>query len=261
MLFMLRKYFILGALFLLFSGAMAQKLESNKCLAQSKNKVDGIVGNNKNVILTPSNDVVILDGKLDDPLWKNAVKLSPFRVLGNVSQTTSVDNEVMIAIKGDALYIAYRLEEPNIKAMKTSKKSSLAIYADDCVETFISTDKKRYAHFIVNAAAIKYGMEKKTSAKTSTICYFADKSEYKGNWEARAWCGDNEWTVEIRIKLSDLVHKKKIGGEQQIFVNFTRHRTQGKEPNQTLVAVPGKKYLMLNDFMPITLKLPIIDQQ
>ena len=224
------------------------------------------VGANKNIVLTPNQAEFKLDGKLNDSLWKNAPKLSPFRVLGNVSQNSSVNNVVMLAIKDGYLYIAYRLEEPNIKGMKFATaanvkemQDTIGIYADDCVETFISTDQKSYTHLLVNPASIKHWAQNNIG-KQSVTWYPTDKSNYTGDWEAQAAIDSKEWTVEMRIKLSSLFGKN-VGGEQKLFVNFTRHRTQGKEPNQTWAPLAGKWYSAPKEFAPITLKLPAINKQ
>ncbi len=224
------------------------------------------VGNKKNIVLIPSQAEFKLDGKLNDPLWENAVKLSPFRVLGNISHNTSVQNEVMLAIKDGYLYVAYRVEEPDIKGMKVSNvanvremQDTIGIYADDCVETFISTDQKSVTHLLVNPASIKH-WEQKNIGQTSVTWYPTDKSDYTGDWEAQAAVGSKEWTVEMRIKLSSLFGKQ-VGGKQKLFVNFTRHRTQGKEVNQTWVPLSGKWYSVPKEFAPITLQLPPVSKQ
>ncbi len=223
------------------------------------------VGEQKDIVLKPSQATIKIDGKLNDSLWKDARKLSPFRVLGNVSRRTSVKNEVLLAVKDGSLYIAYRAEEPNIKGMKVSTaanvkemQDTIGIYADDCVETFISTDQKSSTHLLVNPASIKH-WEQKNIGKPSVTWYPTAKSNYTGDWEAKAAIGSKEWTVEMRIKLSSLFGKN-IGGEQKLFVNFTRHRTQGKEPNQTWAPLSGKWYAVPDEFAPITLKLPAVKQ-
>jgi hypothetical protein len=221
----------------------------------------GKVGANKDIVLTPNQAAVEIDGKLNDPLWINAIKLSPFRVLGNVSQNSSVKNEVMLAVKAGYLYVAYRAEEPNIKGMKVATvanvkemQDTIGIYADDCVETFISTDQKSYTHLLVNPASIKHWAQNNIG-KSSVTWYPTDKSNYTGDWEAKATIGSKEWTVEKRIKLSSLFGKN-VGGEQKLFVNFVRHRTQGKESNLTWAPLTGKRNAVPKEFVPITLNLP-----
>jgi hypothetical protein len=107
------------------------------------------VDTNKATVLTPNRAAVEIDGKQNDTLCKNAPKLSPFQVLGNVSRNSSINNEVMLTIKAGYLYIAYRTEEPNIKEMKFPTAANVkvmqdttSIYADECVETFISNEQK-----------------------------------------------------------------------------------------------------------------------
>ena len=221
------------------------------------------LGEKKDIVLTPSNSSVTLDGKLDDPLWKDAVKLSPFHVLGDVMHQSTLKNEVLLAVKDGYLYIGYRLEEPNpagIKAIRPADaaalENTLGIYADDCVETFLSTDQVSYAQVIVNAAGSRHWEQVNTGAPSRTW-YPSEAGSFTGEWDAKSVVGANEWTCEKRIKLSDLF-RKNIGGEQTLFVNFTRHRTQGKEENLTWVPLPGHFFAVPKEFAVIKLNLPAI---
>ena len=224
------------------------------------------VGKEQDIVLMPGTAEIKVDGKLDDRLWKNAVKLSGFKVLGNVSRNSKTANEVMLAVKDGYLYVAYRMEEPKISGMKVTKMDgthdmadTIGIYADDCAETFISPERLSYAHLLVNPAGVKH-WDQKNIGKPSTTWYPTDKSDFTGSWEAAAQVGKNEWTCELRIKLSSLFGEEK-GGRQHLFVNFTRHRTQGNEPNLTLAPLAGKFYAVPNEFIPVTLVLPPVSKR
>ncbi len=218
----------------------------------------------RDITLVPSNGDVIIDGKLDDSLWQEGVKLSPFRILGNVARLSTLKNEVFLAVKEGHLYIAYRMEEPNIEGMKATKSKNasglgeLEIYADDCTETFISTDRVSYAHILVNAAGTRY-WEQRNICKPNATWYPPNYIPFTGDWEAKSVVGTNEWTCEIRIKLSDLF-AKNVGDNQNIFVNFTRHRTQGKEENLTWAPLNGQFYAVPKEFVAVTLCLPPLNK-
>lgn len=219
-------------------------------------------------IITPSQQAVTLDGKLDDPIWRDAQKFTPFRVLGDVTRASAWQNEAMMAIKDGYLYIAYRLEEPNpagMQAMKVDRdtvgamQDTAGIWADDCTETFLSIDRKSWADILVNAAGTNYWNQNDVE-KPAVTWYPVDASRFNGDWAADAVIGEDEWTCEIRVKISDLF-KADVGGDQTLYVNFTRHRTQGDEENLTWAPLKGKRYAEPSQFVPVTLRLPKSEQK
>lgn len=217
-------------------------------------------GQQQNVTLSPSNAAVTLDGKLDDPLWASAAHFSPFRVLGNVVTPSAVSNEALAAVHDGYLYVGYRLAEPNVAGMKTTRPndasglSPISIYNDDCAETFLSTDQVSYSHVVVNAAGARH-WEQRAIGRPSATWYPTATVDFNPDWDAKAAVGKNEWTCEMRVKLTDLFGGD-IGGDRKLYVNFTRHRTQGNEENLTYAAIAGPYYAVPAQFVPITLQLP-----
>jgi Glycosyl hydrolase family 20, catalytic domain len=217
----------------------------------------------RNIILTPTTDEVKFDGYLSDPLWRNSLKLAPFRVLGNIRKTTAVTNSVRLAVKDGYLYVGYQLEEPNIKRMKLSSTADVSemenpirIAQDDCVETFFTVDKKSSSHLIVNPAGVKYWEQINVGVPNQTW-YPTEKADFLGDWDAKSVIGKKGWTVEMRIKLSSLFGEN-VGGRQTVFANFTRHRPHTAEANHTWAAISGSKYKVLNEFPAIIINLPPI---
>ncbi|MGE5530937.1 MAG: hypothetical protein ACM3VW_02310, partial [Bacteroidota bacterium] len=195
------------------------------------------IGEQPNAVLAPSTAAVTLDGKLDDPLWTKAVRFSPFRVLGNVESPAAIGNEAMMALSDGYLYVGYRLAEPNLANLKTTKPkdggglSPIGIYNDDCAETFLSCDQVSFSHVIVNAAGARHWDQHNIGGPSATW-YPTTTVDFNPDWDAKAAIGKGEWTCELRVKLSDL-YGESLGGERQLYVNFTRHRTQGAEENLT----------------------------
>lgn len=218
------------------------------------------IGTVPNTVLKPSHAAVTLDGKLDDPLWSEAAHFTPFRVLGKVESPASVGNEALLAVQDGYLYVGYRLAEPNVAGMKASKPKDatglapVGIYNDDCAETFFSVDQGSFAHVIVNAAGARH-WEQRNLTSPSATWYPSTQVDFTPEWEAQAAIGKGEWTCELRVKLSDL-YGTTVGGDQKLFVNFTRHRTQGTEENLTYAPLAGQFYAVPREFVPVTLQLP-----
>lgn len=212
------------------------------------------------IVITTCSDAVTLDGELDDPLWRNAARFAPFYVLNNAARPTEMRNEAMAAVKDSYLYIAYRLQEPHpagIKAIKLKDTAGLqdtaGIWADDCVETFLSLDQISWSHLTVNATGTVNWDQRDIGKPNPT--WYPVSAATGADWSARAAIGVDQWTCEIRVKLADLFGSN-VGGNQKLFVNFTRHRVQGDQPYATWAMLTGQSFAAPEQFVPITLNLP-----
>jgi len=67
---------------------------------------------------------------------------------------------------------------------------------------------------------------------------------YTGEWDAKAQVGAAEWTCELRIKLDDLFGRP-VGGDQQLYVNFTRQALLDRLREQCAGRRPFGAQLML----------------
>jgi len=210
--------------------------------------------------VSPSDAAVTLDGKLDDPLWSGAVKLSPFRVLGDVEREGELSNEALLAMTDGYLYVGYRLQEPDVAGIQARKGETpdglapIGIYEDDCTETFLSTDRASFSHVIVNAAGARH-WDQQDLVGASPTWYPTRVRGFAGEWDAKAAIGEGEWTCELRVRLSDLLGRD-ASGERKLYVNATRHRPRGEEPNLTWAPVTGQFYAVPKQFPLVTLKLP-----
>ncbi len=218
------------------------------------------IGEQPDTTLTPTDAEITLDGRLDDPIWANAARFSPFRALGNVEVPSALGNEALIAVRDGSLYVGYRLSEPDVGGMTVSRPtdptglSPIYIYNDDCAETFFSTDRTSFSHVIVNAAGARH-WEQQNIGGPSVTWYPSTRVPFNPDWDAKAAVGDGEWTCEMRAKLSDLFGGP-VGGDQRLYVNFTRHRPRGAEQNLTYAPIVGEFYAVPREFVPVTLKLP-----
>jgi hypothetical protein len=94
----------------------------------------------------------LIDGKLDDDVWKMAAKSTAFRDLIQGTKT-HLDTRVAVLWDDQFLYVAYWIEEPDVKATMTTRDAP--IYNDNDVELFIA-GKDAYYEFEINAYATIY---------------------------------------------------------------------------------------------------------
>ena len=94
----------------------------------------------------------VIDGKPDEPLWKNAARSEPFRDLVHGTKT-HYDTRAAVRWDDEYLYVAYWIEEPDVKATLTERDAP--IYRDNDVELFIA-GADGYYEFEINAYATIY---------------------------------------------------------------------------------------------------------
>ncbi len=94
----------------------------------------------------------VIDGKLDDPVWKQALRSEAFRDLIHGGET-HLDTRAAVSWDSEYLYVAYWVEEPDVKATLTRRDAP--IYQDNDVEFFIAGNDGYY-EFEINAYATIY---------------------------------------------------------------------------------------------------------
>ena len=207
--------------------------------------------------LSPRFDTdVTLDGKLDDPAWAKALKLGSFRVTGQPEKQASPPSEVLLGVRGDDLYIGYRLAEPEVEKMQAlNREDGPGVCVDDCVETFLSLDRKHYCQFMVNSLGCKGALRKARSADFNGVWHSKGEDRhapYAGDWAAAAAVVEREWSVEIRINLNDLFPGPQAQAPV-LYSNFCRHRTTGKEACSNWAGLVGSTNSAPEQFKPIRL--------
>jgi len=95
---------------------------------------------------------ITIDGKLDEPDWKECTVLDKFiNIKTNAQATVQTSGKLMY--DDDNVYIAVICHEPDVKNIKAKHtKPDAQVYEDDSLELFLDTrqDKKNYFHIVVN---------------------------------------------------------------------------------------------------------------
>ena len=82
-----------------------------------------------------------LDGKLDDPCWKQATRLPRFTHRG---RPVEAETYAFVGYDDAALYVGVHCQEPLVKQMRRRfTRHDQAIWSDDSIELFIDTDPDR----------------------------------------------------------------------------------------------------------------------
>ncbi|MGI6087560.1 MAG: sugar-binding protein [Kiritimatiellia bacterium] len=164
----------------------------------------------------PNWSALHMDGKLGDPFWDRIEPLGAFTVWG---EQRRVSDDTQVKITFDDKWLYFGVECVNLESgfdLNTVQTRDGAVYSDDSVEIFISSDAARhnYCHFMLNCDNIK--AEQKAVGSGS-----ASQRERSWNpvWLSSAAKHERGWTAEIAIPLELLAEQGKVGS---ISFNITR---------------------------------------
>ena len=81
---------------------------------------------------------ITVDGKLDEPAWKQAEKHSGFSRIQITagSKQVKAQTEFSVLMRGDRIYFGIKCDEPKMAEMEDRKSKSL--WTDDGVEIFLA---------------------------------------------------------------------------------------------------------------------------
>lgn len=161
----------------------------------------------------------VVDGRLDDPCWKTALRLDSFRQV-----TGAAPSETTIALIGQDrrwLYIGLQCRDSRISGLSARQlEFDGTVNTDDSAEIFIDpgTEGRRYYHFLVNARGVAADQK-------------VEKGEKQRDWNsgirAVGSLTDREWTSEIAIPLT--VFEGSGAGRTWTFNVCRNLRSAGRE--------------------------------
>lgn len=168
-----------------------------------------------------------INGKLDDPVWKEGEWLTDFRLISGNNELAKVQTEFQIAYDEENLYVAARMYEPEPGKLKIEEyRRDGTVFRDDCFELMIDPygDRYEYFHFIANAVEVQY------DARQSCGGTYRD-SGWNANWKVATKIGSNSWTIEMAIPFSELSIDKQSLGDWSF--NVARQRWAGGKPERS----------------------------
>ncbi len=153
---------------------------------------------------------IVLDGRLDEPVWKEAGAATDFLQSDpHEGQPASERTEIRVAYDDEAIYIGARMfdsDAANIRR-RLSRRDDYHIDAD-YVTVFLDShhDHLTGASFQVSAAG---------SLGDATLYNDTDEDDtWDGVWDAKVTIDDEGWTAEMKIPFSQL---RFTSGDQQVW--------------------------------------------
>lgn len=173
----------------------------------------------------------VLDGKMDDPCWKDAEVAGNFTMMTSYS-APSVQTEVRAAYDAANLYLFWTAHEVAMDQVRFDGKEpakprarddSIRYTTEDVIELFLDPGKTGtgFYHLMANPAGCRYDAIASPTVNLTSYDYTPD-------WQTAPGRAPGAWTLEMRIPISELVAPGLFSGTPQIGdhwgVNFCRSR-------------------------------------
>ena len=142
----------------------------------------------------------VLDGGLDDAVWRQGEWCNNFTLLGEGSKPAPVQTRFKVAFDLQNLYFGVELFEPQMDMLVAREtRRDGRVHADDALEIMVVPNSARldYYHFSVNALGTRYDAEMRQGGNVRA-------TEWNANWQAKIAKGTQSWTVEIAIPFVEL---------------------------------------------------------
>lgn len=177
--------------------------------------------NRKTAPIVRLNTVPVIDGKLDEALWKN---LPVCRIQHDKDDGTVYKNgaDVKLFTKGNDLYIGIRCEEPLAANLKDSAKGpQAAVWDENSLDLFINPAKSKTFYQLVFNSIGSVRFLTHTGKKRGELTGIATVKTFKGK---------DFWSAEVKLPLTAVAVNKDFRGDVW-GMNFCRTRRTVK-PNE-----------------------------
>lgn len=138
---------------------------------------------------------VVVDGKLDEPVWNKATSLNSLFILNSKNLHAKEATQVKYWHNGKSLFIGFICSTKNLDDLKANmKRKDSSVWDDDCIEVFLSPspDAEPYYHFIVNSIGTKADFMVRSNGMNKDI-------NWNGNWKAAAIKTPKGYNVEMEL--------------------------------------------------------------
>ncbi|AXK73451.1 hypothetical protein DWG18_14970 [Lysobacter sp. TY2-98] len=167
--------------------ALAATLLASPVYAQEATRIPHIEGE------------IVIDGKLDDAAWSQAVPIDLAYEISPADNTPApVRTTMRMATTRDAVYLAFHAED-NPKEIRAHLTDRDAAYKDDFVGIMLDTfdDHRRNYEFFVNPLGIQMDLIREEATSN-------EDDSWDGLWTSAGRITDTGYDVEIRIPFSTL---------------------------------------------------------
>ncbi len=182
----------------------------------------------------------VIDGRLDDAVWKEAPANFRFLSIGRGLSPPyvgipPVDTSVQACYDDKNIYLALRMADADLQALRKTASQDKPIEVlrkyDDTVVMFLNAESSRVRQFAVNAGGVKYF--------AGSGEWHVGQDDLRGaEWEAAASVADGYWTIEAAIPFTALEMDAPAAGTQWR-CNFVRRFREFLVPESYWARIKG----------------------
>jgi hypothetical protein len=171
------------------------------------------------------NQSPLIDGKLDDDVWRNAPELNGFDVLNG--NTKAVNQTKVFAVHDSRFfYIGFECSEPEMEKIRaqTFRYDDRDLLFDDRLEILLDVEHnhKNIIRFAVNSNGFTYDTKLERPVQYS-VSYIRGDDRWNTEWRAKTQKYEDRWTGEVAIAIDRIYNKKLVPGTTWGF-NIVRDR-------------------------------------
>ncbi len=143
---------------------------------------------------------VVLDGRPDEPAWKDAAETGPLVTLTARRPAGRDGTGVRVLHDDAALYLAVSCRAIGAAPARKAPRDDAGIWRRDHLEIFVNPfpEREEYCHLVVDRAGTLLDSRKVPNPGP------ADGMAWNGEWSAAIAEGEGAWTAEIRLPFATL---------------------------------------------------------
>jgi len=179
---------------------------------------ENVLGQERVVEALKAEQPVVVDGNLNEEVWKTGEWSTGFMLLGG-EKKAQVQTFFKVAYDDRYLYLGAKMDEPNAKKLRIFEfQRDSPVYQDDALEFMIDPygEHTDYYQFASNVAGIQLDEERSLSG-------LLHEFEWNANWIVATKLGAKDWTLEMAIPLAGLRLNERSLGNWGFNVMRDRH--------------------------------------
>ncbi len=159
---------------------------------------------------------IIIDGKLDDKIWRNIPKTRNF-LNNSDGKLMPINTWAKIFRTADAFVIGFYCAEPQMDKLEPNADPN-SIWSGDVVEIYLSLtgSQMNFMQFLANAISTKRAFIMRGDRGMD--------NKWQPKWRAKGYKGKKYWSVEMYIPFKTIGIPDNMVKDKTIFVNFNRER-------------------------------------
>jgi hypothetical protein len=188
----------------------------------------------------------VIDGRLDDAVWRDAPALSAFKTfIPDFGREPSERTDAYMAYDAENLYFAFKCFDREPDKIKAAMANRDTIRADDfiCINLDTFNDQQALSAFYVNPLGIQ------TDSR-----WASGKEDFSADfvWDSAGRIDADGYTIELRVPFKSIRYAGKKRVEMSIF--FERRISRLSEHGSYPALDPARGYFFLTQMMPLVLE-------